>query len=97
MVASRLLTLTHCTHTEIFLLEARIISTDVNVTFNDKVEKIRYDPEDVSDELGINEDWESQNQVTIDQRKKQLEQRFLPTGECICRYNKLGRILYECT
>src|SRR6266542_2825661 len=97
MTVNKLLIPTHCTHTEMFLMEAGIISTDVNVTFNDKVEKIRYDPEDVSDELGINEDWESQNQVTIDQRKKQLEQRFLPTGECICGYNKPGRILHECS
>jgi len=56
-----------------FLLEAEIISTDVNVIFDDKVEKIRYDSEEVSDELSINEDWEPQNQVMIDQRKKQLE------------------------
>ncbi len=56
IATSNLLTLMHCTHTEIFLLEARIISTDVNVTFDDKVEKLRYDPEEASDELNINED-----------------------------------------
>ncbi len=73
MATSRLLIPTHCTHTEIFLLEAGIISIGVNVTFDDKVEEMRYDLEDASDELGINEDWKSRNQVTIDQRKKQLE------------------------
>ena len=66
MAASRLLTLTHCSYTEIFLIEAGIISSEVNVTFDDKVEEIRYDPKDAPDELGINEDWEPQNQVMID-------------------------------
>src|SRR6266498_4311592 len=88
MAASRLLTPTHCTYTEMFLLEVGIISTDVNVTWDDKVEEIRYDPEDASAELGINEDWKSQNQVTIDQRKRQLEQQLLSIGECLCGYNK---------
>ena len=73
MVTSRLLTPTHCTHTEMFLMEAGIISSGVNVTFDDKVEELRYDLEDAPDELGINKDWEPQNQITIDQRKKQLE------------------------
>ena len=66
MAVSNLLTLTHCTHIEIFLLEAGIISTNVNVTFDDKIEEIRYDPEEAPDELGINEDWKSRNQITID-------------------------------
>ena len=73
MAASRLLISTHCTHTEMFLLEVGIISTDVNVTFDDKVEEVQYNSEDVLNELGINENWKPQNQVTIDQRKKQLE------------------------
>ena len=97
MVTSRLLTPTHCTYTEMFLIEAEIIVTDVNVTFNDKVEELQYDPKDASDELGINKDWKSRNQVTVNQRKKQLEQRLLPTSEYICGYNKSGWILYECT
>ena len=59
------------------------------------MEELQYNPEDVSAELGINEDWEPQNQITIDQRKKQLEQWLLPTGECLCGYNKSGRILHE--
>ena len=96
MAASKLLTPTHCTHTEMFLLEAEIISTNANVTFDNKVEEMRYDPKDAPDELDINEDWESRNQITIDQRKKQLEQRLLLTRECLYGYNKLGRILYEC-
>jgi len=54
-------------------MEAGIISSGVNVTFDDKVEELRYDLEDAPDELGINKDWEPQNQITIDQRKKQLE------------------------
>ena len=58
---------------KIFLLEAGIILIDVNVIFDNKVEEIRYDLEEAPDELGINEDWKSRNQVTIDQRKKQLE------------------------
>ena len=97
MVVSNLLTLTYCTHIEIFLLEVRIISTDINITFDDKVEEIRYDPEETLDELGINENWEPRNQVMINQRKKQLKQRLLLTGECLCEYNKLGRILHECS
>ena len=97
MAASRLLTPTHCTHTEMFLLEAGIISRRINVTWDDKVEELQYDLEDASAELGINEDWEPRNQVTIDQRKRQLEQRLLPTGECLCGYNKPGRILHECS
>jgi len=56
MTVSNLFTPTHCIHTEIFLLEAGIISTDVNVIFDDKVEEIRYDPKEASDELSINED-----------------------------------------
>jgi len=56
MAVSNLLIPTHYIHTEMFLLKAGIISTDVNVTFDDKVEKIRYDLEKASDELGINED-----------------------------------------
>ena len=31
----------------------------------------------------------------IDQRKKQLEQRLLPSEKCICEYNKSERILHE--
>ncbi len=74
MMASRLLTPTHCIHTEMFLMEAGIISSGVNVTFDDKIEELKYDPKDIPDELSINEDQESRNQVTIDQRKRQLEQ-----------------------
>ena len=66
IAVSNLLILMHYMHTEMFLLEAGIISIDVNITFDDKVEEIRYDPEDIPDELGINEDWKPQNQVTID-------------------------------
>ncbi len=66
MVVSKLLTLIHCTHTEIFLIEAEIIFTGINITFDDKMEELQYDLEDAPDELDINEDWESQNQVTID-------------------------------
>src|SRR6266540_3966919 len=95
MVTSKLLILTYCTHTEMFLIEVGIISTEVNVTFDDRVEEMKYDLEDVSDELGINENWESRNQVIIDQRKKQLEQRFLPTGKCLYGYNKPERILHK--
>ncbi len=70
MAASRLLTPTHCTHTEMFLMEARIIARGINVTFDDKIEELQYDPEDVPAELKINEDWKSRNQVTINQRKR---------------------------
>ncbi len=73
MAASRLLILTHCTHMKIFLKEAGIISMEINVTFEEYDEVVQYDLEDVLNELGINENWESRNQVTIDQRKKQLE------------------------
>ncbi len=57
MVTSKLLTPTHCTHTEIFLIEAGIISTGVNIIFDDQMEELQYDPEDASDKLGINENW----------------------------------------
>ncbi len=66
MTASRLLTPTHCTHIEMFLIEAGIIAKGINVTWDDKVKELQYDPEDASAELGINEDWKSRNQVTID-------------------------------
>ena len=58
MAASRLLTPTHCTHTEMFLMEAGIIKLGVNVTFDDKVEELRYDPEDTPNKLRINENQE---------------------------------------
>ena len=96
-MASRLLTSTHYTHTEMFLIEAEIIARGINVTWDNKVEELQYDPEDAPAELEMNKDWEPRNQITIDQRKKQLEQRLLPTGECLCRYNKPGRILHECS
>jgi len=35
MVASKLLTLTHCTYTEIFLKKARIVFIEINVTFEE--------------------------------------------------------------
>ncbi len=66
MVANKLLTLTHCIHIEIFLIEVGIILTRVNVTFENKVEEVQHDPKEILDELSINEDWESQNQITID-------------------------------
>ncbi len=97
MVASRLLTPTHSTHTEMFLMEAGIIARGINVTIDDEVEELQYDLQDPPAELRINKDWESRNQVTIDQRKKQLEQRLLPTRECICEYNKPEKILHECS
>ena len=65
ITVSRLLTPTHYTYIEIFLKEVGIISTKVNVTFNEYEEVCQYDPEDAPNELGINENWEPQNQVTI--------------------------------
>ena len=59
IAASKLLILTHCTHTEIFLKKVRIISTEVNVTFDEYDELLQYDPKEASNELGINKDWES--------------------------------------
>ena len=61
IAANRLLTSTHCTHTKMFLIEAGIISTGINVIFDDKVEELQYDPKDAPAELGINEDWKSRN------------------------------------
>jgi len=58
MTASRLLTPTHCMHTEMFLMEAGIIARGINVIWNDQVEELQYDPEDAPAELDINEDWE---------------------------------------
>ena len=55
-------------------MEEGIIVRGINITFDDKVEELQYDPQDASDELKINENWEPQNQITIDQKKKQLEQ-----------------------
>ncbi len=73
MTVNKLLTPTHCIHMEIFLIKVEIILTGGNITFDDQVEELQYDPEDASDKLEINEDWKPQNQVTIDQRKKQLK------------------------
>jgi len=42
-----------------FLMEAGIIARGINVTFDDKMKELQYDPEDAPDELGTNEDWES--------------------------------------
>ena len=81
---------------EMFLKKAGIISTEVNVIFEEYEEVLQYDPEDVPNELRINEDWKLRNQVTIDQRKRQLKQRLLPTGEYVCGYRKSGRVLHEC-
>src|SRR6266542_5197885 len=58
MMASRLLILTHCIHMKMFLKEARIILTEVNITFEKYEEVLQYNPEDMLNELGINEDWE---------------------------------------
>ncbi len=74
MMVSRLLTPTYCTHTKMFLKEVGIISSEVNVTFDEYIEELSFDSEDASNELNINMDWKSRNQITIDQRKKQLEQ-----------------------
>ena len=57
-MTSKLLIPTHCTNTEMFLKEAEIILTEMNVTFDDKVEEVQYDLKDAPDELDINEDWE---------------------------------------
>ena len=73
IATSRLLTPIYCTHTEIFLKEAEIILTEVNITFEECDEILQYDSENALNELCINENWKSQNQVIIDQRKKQLE------------------------
>ena len=66
MVVSKLLTSTHCTHTKIFLKEAGIILSKVNITFDEHIEERSFDPENASNKLSINEDWEPQNQVIID-------------------------------
>ncbi len=66
MMANRLLILTYYSHIKIFLKKAEIISTEVNVTFEEFDKVLQYDLKDASNELGINEDWESWNQVTID-------------------------------
>ncbi len=64
MAASKLLTNPLYAYGDI-LNGSRNYLNRVNITFDDKVEEMRYDPKDVPDELGINEDWEPQNQVTI--------------------------------
>jgi len=56
MTASKLLILMYCTHIEIFLKEAEIISIKINVIFNEHDEVFHYDSEDVPNELGINKD-----------------------------------------
>ncbi len=74
IVTSKLLTLIHYTHIEIFLKEVEIITTEINVTFEEYDEVFQYDLKDASNKLDINKDWKPRNQITIDQRKKQLEQ-----------------------
>ncbi len=54
MTASRLLTPIHYTHMEMFLKEAEIISTEINVTFEEYEEVLQYDPENAPNKLGIN-------------------------------------------
>ncbi len=66
IATSRLLISIHCTHMEIFLKEAEIIFLKVNITFEEYDEVLQYDLKDASNELEINENWEFQNQVTID-------------------------------
>jgi len=61
MMTGRLLILTYYTHIKIFLKEAGIISTEMNITFEEFNEVFQYDPEDASNELGINENWKPQN------------------------------------
>ncbi len=61
MAISKLLIPTHCTHTELFLKKAEILSTEVNITFKEFDEILQYDPEDVSEQLKINENWKPQN------------------------------------
>ncbi len=61
MVTSRLLIPTYYIYTEMFLKEVGIISSEVNIIFDDKVEEMQYDPEDVPNELDINENWEPRN------------------------------------
>src|SRR6266498_4416386 len=48
MVTSRFLISTHCSYTKIFLIEAGIISLEVNVIFDENVEEMKYDSEDAS-------------------------------------------------
>jgi len=55
IAASRLLTPTYCTHTEIFLREAGIIFSEVNVIFEKYEKVLQYDPKDMLNKLNINE------------------------------------------
>ncbi len=57
MIASKLLTLTYCIHTELFLKKVDIITLEVNVIFEKYDEVFQYDPEDTLVELGINKNW----------------------------------------
>jgi len=56
-----------------FLEGADIIRRYANVTFKEYNEILPYNLKDTLEELGINQDWKSQSQVMIDQRRKQLE------------------------
>jgi len=55
IAASKLLILTHCTHMEVFLKEAEILFTEVNVTFEEYNEILQFDLKDIPIELKINE------------------------------------------
>ncbi len=70
MAASSLLIPTYCIYTEIFFEGAGRYAI---VTFNENDEVFQYDLEDILEDIGINQDWKLQNQITIDQRKRQLE------------------------
>ena len=61
MAASRLLILMHCTYTKIFLKEAEIIFTEVNITFEEYDKVFQYDLKDAPDQLAVNEDWKPHN------------------------------------
>ncbi len=73
IITSELLMLTNYIHTEFFLREAEIITSNSNIIF-DKYEKIiQFDLKNILIELEINKDWKSEWQYTIDGRKRQLE------------------------
>ncbi len=73
MIASNLLILTHYTLMKMFLEDVSILTLCANITFEKYEKVLQYDLENASEDLKINENWKPKYQVTINQRRKQLE------------------------
>jgi len=58
---------------KMFLEDVSILTLCANITFEKYEKVLQYDLENASEDLKINENWKPKYQVTINQRRKQLE------------------------